>query len=83
MPMLRILNAGGDRNITWNLEALDNGDAEAESAVREAERIFAEERLCGATAFRVAPGAPAERLNEFDPRAEEIVVIPPIAGGRI
>ena len=49
--------------------------------MREAERIFLEERARGATAFKVATDAPAQRIDEFDPKAEQIVVVPRVAGG--
>jgi hypothetical protein len=81
MATLRVLNSSGDGRITWSVEDLVHGDAEAQAAVREAERIFARERERGAVAFRVRPGTPAERLDAFDPLADETVVIPPMVGG--
>ena len=57
------------------------GDAEANAAIREAERIFAHERARGATAFRVEEGKPVERLERFDPQASQIVMVPRVAGG--
>jgi hypothetical protein len=50
-------------------------------AIKEAERIFAEQRAKGATAVKVMPGKPAERLDRFDPEAQEIVMIPRVVGG--
>jgi hypothetical protein len=81
MPTLRVLNGSGDARITWDSSALDAGDPDALNAVREAERIFAEERRRGALAFRVVPGSPAQRLDTFDPRSEETLVVPPMVGG--
>jgi hypothetical protein len=81
MPTLRVLNSSGDRRVAWKTDDVAHGDPEALAAVREAERIFARERERGAVAFRVSPGAPAERLDVFDPLAEETVVIPPMVGG--
>jgi hypothetical protein len=81
MAMLRILSARGDTVIEWDGRKVDQGDPEALEAVREAERIFAEQRSRGATAFRVAPGQPAVRVDEFDPHAEQMVVVPRVAGG--
>jgi hypothetical protein len=49
--------------------------------VQEAERIFAQQRAKGAVAFKVRPGRPAERLDHFDPEAEQVVMVPRIAGG--
>jgi hypothetical protein len=81
MATLRVLNGSGDRRITWNTEGFANNDPEALAAVREAERIFAHERARGALAFRVRPGGIAERLQGFDPLAEETLMIPAMVGG--
>lgn len=80
MSVLRVLSRNGDDRFTWNRPSAATGTEEA-AAVREAERIFAEQRARGATAVRVAPGKPAERIDTFDPEAEEIVMIPRVIGG--
>jgi len=54
---------------------------EHKRAVEEAERIFAEERKKGATAFLVESGKPAQRIEEFDPFAKEIIMVPRVVGG--
>jgi hypothetical protein len=79
--VLRILNGSGDTSVSWDAEHLASGDAEAEAAVREAERLFAAARAAGAVAFRVTPGEPATRIHEFDPTAREVLVIPAMVGG--
>ncbi len=79
--MLRVMSRRGDDRFTWNQEKALVGDAEAIAAVREAERIFAQERAKGATAFRVQPGKPVERLEKFDATAEQIVLVPRVVGG--
>jgi len=81
MGTLRILNGSGDQRISWSAAGLVEGDAEAQAAVREAEQIFARERERGGVAFRVQPGAPAERIDTFDPLAENTMLIPPMVGG--
>ena len=81
MSTLRVLSHLGDAAVSWDAERAATGDPVAEAAVREAERIFAAERARGATAFRVAPGRPAERLEHFDPSADEIVIVPRVSGG--
>ncbi len=81
MGILRVMNAGGDRSVRWDRQRARDGDLDAVAAVREAERLFEEARARGASAFRVAPGRPAERLDRFDPEAEQIVVVPPVVGG--
>lgn len=75
MGKLRILSKLGDTTVTWDPAT------GAEDAVREAERIFNSQRAAGATAFKVSPSSPAERLETFDPQAEQIVIVPRVAGG--
>jgi hypothetical protein len=81
MSVMRILSARGDTVVEWDSQKVETGDPEALAAVREAERIFAEQRARGATAFKVAPGQAAVRIDEFDPRADQTVIVPRVAGG--
>lgn len=81
MSSLRIISWRGDTQVSWDLEKVAAGDAEMQAAVKEAERIFREERARGATAFRVEPEQVAVRIEQFDPAAEQIVIVPRIAGG--
>ncbi len=81
MGMLRIMSRKGDDRVAWDLQKLEANDPEATSAVREAERIFNQERARGATAFKVVPGKPVERLETFDRTAEQIVMVPRVVGG--
>jgi len=71
----------GDTQVVWDPQRAATGDPEAEAAVREAERIFREQRARGATAFRVEEGQAAVRLDEFDRQAEQIIIVPRVAGG--
>jgi len=71
----------GDDRITWEEQKVQAGDPEAVAAVREAERIFAQERSKGATAFRIDPGKPIQRIDQFDATAEQIVMVPRVVGG--
>ncbi|MDQ3328637.1 MAG: hypothetical protein M3506_08970 [Chloroflexota bacterium] len=75
MGKLRILSKLGDTTVQWDTKA------GAEEAVREAKRIFKQELSSGSTAFRVSDAAPAERITCFDPQAEQIVIVPRVAGG--
>lgn len=79
--MLRIMSRRGDDRIAWDSNKLETNDPEAVAAIREAERIFNEERARGATAFKVEPGKPVERIEKFDRTAEQIVVVPRVVGG--
>jgi hypothetical protein len=81
MAILRVLTSHGDNIVTWDKEEVETGNPEAQAAVAEAERIFKEHLHRGAAAFKVETGKPAERIGEFDETAEQIVVVPRIAGG--
>jgi hypothetical protein len=78
---LRVLNGRGDTSIRWDRERVAAHDPEALAAVAEAERIFARARGSGAVAFKVARGKPAERIEQFDPEADEVLLVPPMVGG--
>lgn len=71
----------GDDRIVWDARRAAVGDAEAEAAIREAERIFNETRARGATAFKVDAGKAPTRIDEFDRTAEQIVMVPRVVGG--
>ncbi len=81
MGLLRVISKRGDDRVQWNEQDAQAGNAEALAAIREAERIFAEERASGATAYRVEVSKPAERIEQFDPQAEQIILVPKVAGG--
>lgn len=81
MGMLRVMSRRGDDRVTWDVEKVRGGDPDATAAVREAERIFAQERARGATAFRIDPGKPTQRIEQFDRTAEQIVLVPRVVGG--
>ena len=81
MGMLRVMSRRGDDRVAWDGQKVQAGDPDATAAVREAERIFAQERAKGATAFRVEPGKPTQRIEHFDPTAEQIVMVPRVVGG--
>ncbi len=81
MGMLRVMSRRGDDRITWDEQKVLEGDSEAIAAIREAERIFEQERTKGATAFRVEPGKPIQRIDRFDATAEQIVMVPRVVGG--
>ena len=81
MNMLRVLSKRGDDCVAWDIKKAAVGDEEAKSAVREAERIFAEQRARGATAYRVETGKAPTRIDQFDPAAEQIVMVPRVVGG--
>ena len=81
MAKLRILSHHGDTVVEWDVDKAEAGAPEAADAVKEAERIFEEQKAKGATAFKVEPGKTAEKLEKFDKTAEQIVMVPRVAGG--
>jgi hypothetical protein len=81
MGMLRVISKRGDNRLRWNEQDALAGDPEAMAAIQEAERIFARERARGATAFRVEPGKPVERIEQFDAQASQIILVPRVIGG--
>jgi hypothetical protein len=81
MGLLRVISERGDEHVHWTEQDALAGDAEANAAIGEAERIFARERARGATAYRLEAGKPVERLEQFDPQASQIIMVPRVAGG--
>jgi hypothetical protein len=81
MGVLRIMNGSGDTSVAWDRDGLAAADPEAQAAVAEAERLFAKARSEGAVAFRINADSNATKLTEFDPDAEEILVVPAMVGG--
>ncbi len=81
MSKLRVISALGDRTVMWDREKAAEGDLEAAAAVKEAERIFNEARARGAVAFRVQANEPGTRMDTFDEKAEQIVMVPRMVGG--
>ncbi|GCE14303.1 hypothetical protein [Tengunoibacter tsumagoiensis] len=81
MGILRVMSRRGDDRLTWDEQKAQTGDPEATAAIHEAERIFAQERAKGATAFKVVPGQPIQRIEQFDATAEQIVMVPRVVGG--
>jgi hypothetical protein len=73
---MRILDETGDVMMTWSLEDTATLD--------RAEAAFEAELSKGKLAFAVPRGGrdhDAERVSRFDPSADEIVWVRPIAGG--
>ncbi|GER88359.1 hypothetical protein KDW_25210 [Dictyobacter vulcani] len=81
MGMLRVMSRRGDDRIIWDTQQVEAQNPDAVAAIREAERIFTDERKKGATAFKVEPGKTVERIDKFDRTAEQIVLVPRVVGG--
>jgi hypothetical protein len=81
MGVLRMMSRRGDDQVAWERERVAVGEPEALAAVREAERIFQEQKARGATAFKVEKGNTLSRIDQFDAEAEQIVLVPRVVGG--
>ncbi len=79
MGKLYVLSSRGDAKVTWPDDSALSADAEA--AIREADAMFADELRRGSAAFRLTKGEGAKRIDKFDPTADEIVIVPRMAGG--
>jgi hypothetical protein len=76
MGTMRILDCTGDTLVDW--------DVDDQTAVQEAEELFARLSAERRIPFARTPGATAEdaeRIRAFDPDLEEIIWVRPIAGG--
>jgi hypothetical protein len=81
MGTLRIMSRRGDDRVQWDTSRVLDGDLDAVAAIREAERIFEQQRAKGATAFKVTKGEASVRIDKFDPEAEQIMIVPRVVGG--
>ncbi len=81
MGRLRIMNGRGDSAVTWDTKRAEAGDLEALEAIRQAERLFEAERAKGSAAYSVMPNSAPMKTEHFDQTAEQIVMVPRIAGG--
>ena len=76
-----MISKRGDDRVQWSERKELTGDALAVAAIREAERIKASARARGARAYRVQPGKQASRIEQFDPQAKQIILVPWVVGG--
>jgi hypothetical protein len=71
---MNTLDRSGHTSISW--------DADNPDEVRTARAVFDEMREKGYRAFTVGRrGERGSRLDSFDPRAEEIMLVPQLQGG--
>ena len=72
--IMSAMGSAGDTRVEWNP---DNEDE-----VKVARGVFDDLTKQGFTGFRVYDdGKKGQQLTEFDPQAERILLIPPMAGG--
>ncbi len=78
MGKLRVLNSMGHTEVAWDVKA---GDQETQAAVKEAEQIFQEAVANSGMAFKVEADGQTQRIREFSPEAEQIIIVPRAVGG--
>lgn len=72
---MSVINKSGDVKVTW--------DPAVPAEVDIAREAFNAHKKKGHAMFRVKGlGGQGEKMTEFDPQAERILVVPPVAGGR-
>ncbi len=75
MAILRVMSSRGD-------DGLEYDPAVEDERLKRARRLFAAKLREGYLAFVPdASGAGATHVRRFDPRAREIILQPPLAGG--
>lgn len=71
MGRMRIMGRRGDSVVEWNQETAD-----------AAQKEFDEFLTGGGLAFKAdKEGGEAERVKSFDPKAEELILVPQLRGG--
>lgn len=71
---MQVMDVTGHLEIKWSR----NNEEEIESA----RAIFDEKTEAGYSAFKIKTlGGQGERINEFDPTAEKIMLVPQLKGG--
>lgn len=71
---MAVMGSGGDIKKIWNKSNEDE--------VEDARRTFYDMRRKGYLAFRAnKDGGRGEQIREFDPDAEQMIMVPPMQGG--
>lgn len=83
MAKLRLISARGETVVEWNPGQAAAGQVTARQALGEAEHLFLAASARGATAFQLVDGQPRARLDRFDPRLPDTILVPRMAGGAI
>jgi hypothetical protein len=82
---IRVMGKSGDAAVQFpriaSLDALGTLEPDEQYAVQAAQRIVAQAAEQSRTVFAVAPGQTPERLTEFRPDAESLMIVARIAGG--
>lgn len=81
MGMVRLMSVPGAPYLVWDAEAAARGEPEAQVALREARRVVVEAIAGGETVVQIGPDQVSSRVEDFDPEAGLLVLLPRIAGG--
>ena len=74
MAVLRVLSVNGDDRVEWDPGVTDERMARARA-------LFEAKARSGWLAYSADADGTSTQVRTFDPRADEIVMQPPIAGG--
>jgi hypothetical protein len=74
MAVLRVLSVNGDDRVEWDAAVSDERMARARA-------LFEAKLQSGWLAYQPESEGAATQVRTFDPKADEIVLQPPIAGG--
>lgn len=72
---------GGVETLEWDNVAAESGDEQAERRVEAARARFERHRRAGGEVFTRQPSGAFKRATEFDAEADELLLVPPVAGG--
>jgi hypothetical protein len=76
MGYLKVMSGHGDQSLAW--------DATDHKSVETARERFTKLLRLGGTAFKSEPGkVEGTQLTQFDPKADEIIIIPQVSGGSL
>jgi hypothetical protein len=73
MALLQIMNFLGHEPHEW--------DPDKPGDLDRAKRLFADKLKLGMQAYRALRDGTMERITQFDPKAERIILRPPMGGG--
>jgi hypothetical protein len=72
---IAVMDHTGDTKVIWSRDNADEVEAAREQFKRLKKKGFAAFKVVGKS------GEKGEQIDEFDPNAERIILVPPMAGG--
>lgn len=80
MSVMRSL-VGTVERVEWDPAAASAGDEVAEARLDEARRRFERHRAVNGEVLERQPNGAFKRVTEFPEDADELILVPPVAGG--